>query len=233
MPTKVSERARQILSLDSFNEENDIDCVGNYKLECPFERQYILRMIVRHAHSDWMIPDQLQWLKPLIMMAEEYQKEVIKIKHLCCYVTVRHGLVTSTSDDQWHTDGFSTKISHLPEQNYIVSNCFPTEYVRKAIKFPFDFDPLKHNVHKYLASQINDDDVKTLFSNMVYCMDPYNIHRRSVVPNNVVRTFARVSFTPIEVMDDNNTPNPLLQMPNYNRDGVQIRNRLIDYHSSF
>jgi hypothetical protein len=233
MPTKISERARQILSIDSFNEENDIDCVGNYKLECPFERQYILRMIVRHAHSDWMIPDRLQWLKPLIMMAEEYQKEVIKIKHLCCYVTVQHGLVTSTSDDKWHTDGFSTKISHLPEQNYIVSNCIPTEYVRKAIKFPLDFDPLKHNVHKYLASQINDDDVKTLFSNKVYCMDPYNIHRRSFVPNNVVRTFARVSFTPIEVMDDNNTPNPLLQMPNYNRDGVQIRNRLIDYHSSF
>jgi hypothetical protein len=227
----VSARARQALDLQLFNQKNDVDYLGQYQLICPHDRQYVLRMIIRHAHGTWQIPNELQWLYPMLLRTEAHQR-TIGVRHLCCYITVRHGLVTSVTDDQWHTDGFSTKITHLPEQNYIVSNCYPTEYVRKAIEFPLDFDPVKHNVHKYIANRIKSNDIKTLIPYGIYCLDPYNIHRRVAIPQGTIRTFVRISYTPIEIMDDANTPNPMLVMPTYKRDGVAIRDLLEDYDVS-
>jgi hypothetical protein len=187
-------------------------------------------MIIKIPHHEFQIPEELKWLKNIIETCIK-QQELIGIRQPYCYVTVRHGLVQSQQDDEWHTDGFSTAISHLPEQNYIISDSYPTEYVEKKIKFPNDFNPDKHNIHLYFNDIINDSDIKIAKPNTLYLLDPYIIHRRSKnIPQNVVRTFVRISFTPIEIMDDNNTINPILPMRKYNRDGVIIRNKLTKYN---
>lgn len=229
--SNVANRAYKILNLAQYKEINRGDFVGNFghMIKPTSEHQYVLRMIVKHAHSDFEIPDEISWVTPLLMEAYKFQKEVIKINHLCCYVTIRHGIVSSHNDDVWHVDGFSTKISHIPEQNYIISNCYPTEVAHKAISFPLGFDPLIHNIHSYIQNRISKYDIQNVGIGEMWCVDPYVIHRRPIIPSGVIRTFVRISFTPIEIMDDNNTPNPLLQMPKYNRDGVEIRNKLLDY----
>jgi len=76
------------------------------------------------------------------------------IEHSFCYLTVRSGKVTSRTDDVWHVDGYSEKITHLPEQNYIWCDKFPTEYVEKAFKIPDDFNPKIHNIHLFLQEEI-------------------------------------------------------------------------------
>lgn len=225
----LCQRARHVLDLKFFNQRNSPDFVSGYRVKCPYDHQYILRMIIRHGHGEFCLPYELAWATPIIMIANDYQERVVKIRHLACYITVRHGLVTSETDDVPHTDGFSTKINHLPEQNYIVTNVYPTRYISKAIEFPKDFNPLRHNVHKYIQTQVGTSDQRALGVNRIYCIDPYCIHLRPEVPEGTIRTFVRVSFVPIEIMDDTNTPNPLLPMPTYSRNGVVIRDKLQEY----
>jgi len=224
----LDERARQMLSLKPFKDANKIVKLEKYKFECPYDDQYILRMIVKVPHQDFKIPTELEWLSDMIMDAVDMQN-AMGIRQPFCYITVRHGIVRSENDDMWHTDGFSTTISHLPEQNYIISDCYPTEYVERAFDFPNDFNPDMHNVHLFFNDHIIPSDIKVAEPNMLYVLDPYIVHRRTQIPDGTKRTFVRISFTPIEIMDDNNTPNPLLPIRKYHRDGVEVRNKLLHY----
>lgn len=226
----ISKRARKIFNLKQFNKNNYPELVRYIKVYCPYERQYVLRMLIKEAYNSFKIPEELKWIEPIVEEAYRYQKEVVKIEHSFCYVTIRHGLVTSVTDDEWHVDGFSTLISHIPEQNYGWANCYATECIIKKIKFPKDFNSLVHNAHPFIQSKINkQDNLFNIPSNMLFCFDPYVIHRRPQVPEDTIRTFVRVSFDPIEIKDINNTPNPLIPKQ-YKRDGVKdFRNQLINY----
>lgn len=136
------------------------------------------------------------------------------INHSFCYITVRHGYVKSITDDEWHVDGFSTRISHIPEQNYIWTNIKLTEYVKKRLKFPKDFNPKKHKIQHYFQNNINENDkIYTFKENCLYCLNPYIIHKRLKNTEGLFRTFIRISFTPIEIQDINNTLNPILPKP--------------------
>lgn len=147
--------------------------------------------------------------------------------HPFVYVTVRHGEVTSTTDDEWHVDGFSMRKEHVPEQNYIFTDVFPTEYVDQSFPVPEDFDPMQHNLHWFLQDQVKTKNIKELPSKQWCLIDPYVVHRRPKVCSGTQRTFIRVSFVPIEIESDLNTPNPLLLCRRY--EGSDIRNRLIRY----
>lgn len=159
----------------------------------------------------------------------------IGVKHPFCYLTIRKGPVTSVTDDEWHVDGFSQTVTHLPEQNYIWVDDTPTEYLNGfPIKIPNDFNPNRHNIHKFFQKEINEYNgalpIQYIEPKTLYCMDPYIIHRRPTISNNSLdRTFVRLSFTPIEIEDVNNTPNPLIPT-NYTRDGVKVmRDKLKNY----
>jgi hypothetical protein len=226
----IEANSRTAVNLAAFNQHNYPMVVDRLELTRPKERQYVLRMPIRRYYSGFWIPKELEWCWPLIQVGFEHQK-LIKINHAFAYLTVRSGIVDSQTDDEWHTDGFSTRITHLPEQNYIWSDTYPTEYVVKPIQFPCDFNPLRHNVHKYVQSMLVIGATKcwSVWSNCVYCLDPYVIHRRPKEAKGKQRTFVRLSFTPIEILDKNNTPNPLLPVPSTDRDGVEIRNELEEY----
>lgn len=230
----ISDRAFIALNLNQFEACNVPEVIiKNYYITCPFRRQYILRMLIRKPHGNFQIPTELEWLTPMLDRCAYYQQHYLKIKHPFCYITVRHGIVESTTDDEWHVDGFSTQITHLPEQNYVWSNMCHTEFITKQFKFPKDFNPLKHNIQLFFQDNITKSDLKYSTGSDIVCFDPYIVHRRPQIPTHLqktMRTFIRISFTPIEIADDNNTPNPLLPIPKYNRDGIKdFRDKLLRY----
>lgn len=225
----IKERGLRAINLHDFNSENYPELVGPVNLDTPNERQYILRCLIKKSFCDLLLPTSLEWTKPLVELALYNQEKVLNIKQPFCYITVRHGIVDSETDDIWHVDGFSTSITHLPEQNYIWTDVEPTEYYVQAIDFPQDFDPAIHNIHSYINDYTKPKEIKTLVEKTLYCMDPYVIHRRPPLTEGMQRTFIRISFTPIEIDDVNNTQNPLLPRE-YSRDGVKaFRNKLKNY----
>lgn len=216
----VQDRAKEALNLEQYSEVNRPDKLESVDVSCPHDRQYVLRMLVREPFGDFMIPPELAWLTPLLDKATEHQ-EKMGVRQPFCHITVRHGEVTSEKDDEWHVDGFSMNVTHLPEQNYLWVNRYPTEYVERSFDIPEDFDPRKHNIHLLFQDLMNgNDEVKTVEEETLYCMDPYIVHRRPEVPTGIDRTFVRISFCPMEIKDVNNTENPLIPR-DYERDGVE------------
>lgn len=193
----------------------------------PTESQMILRMMVKRPGMEYRIPDFLSWLAPLISRLEGVQR-VNNIPTEFVYITVRHGVVSSITDDLWHVDGFSMRTPHRPEQNYIWTDSQPTEVLNQKIILPSDFDPMRHNIHNYFQDVAKDENIETLQARTLYGIDPYVIHRRPQGTQGTWRTFFRISFIPIEIEDDTCMVNPLiLKNKAYGRG--DIRHRLERY----
>lgn len=228
MKNNVKNRSKRILNLKQYNKKNKPENTGFIDIPVPKERHYVLRMLIKTAFSDFKIPESLEWCRPIIEKAYNRQKE-LNIHQPYCYLTIRSGLVNSQTDDEWHVDGFSLNVTHIPEQNYIWTDKKPTEYIVKKFKFPKDFNHKKHNIHQFFQDRIKDTKIHTCKEKNLYCMDPYIVHKRPDETNNINRCFIRVSFTPIEIDDINNTINPLLKT-HYTRDSVKsFRNKLERY----
>ncbi len=209
--------------------------LGKHEVVVPsVERQYILRMLIKRPGSNFEIPSELEWLRETIMKCANLQEENgISYNNDFIYVTVRHGIVTSKTDDLWHVDGFSVRKPHRPEQNYIWTNCYPTEGWPGTCFLPRTFDPLKHNLHRFFQNyeeryiSFDDGKSKILTSGHLWLIDPFVVHRRPKIPENTFRTFFRVTFAPIEIEDDACTPNPLLPTRKYNN--TDFRDSLVDF----
>jgi hypothetical protein len=223
----IKTRAAEALGLKFFGGVNLPEEVGPLSLSPPRGDQHVLRMLVRRPNEGLRLPPELQWIVPMIGMAESYQDGIAR--HPFLYVTVRSGSILSQGDDKWHTDGFSMRYHHLPEQNYTWVDTLPTEYYAASIPLPADFDPRVHNIHSFFQSRVDCRFVRSAKAGQLYALDPYVIHRRPPARCVESRCFVRLSYTPIEIADRNNTPNP--SMPtNYTRDGVlEFRDRLLDY----
>jgi hypothetical protein len=100
-----SNRIKTAINLKQFNQLNEPLEVGSLDLTTPENRQYILRMLIKRPFEELAIPDYLLWTKPLIDLAFINQ-EKLGVRHPFCYITVRHGFVTTKTDDSWHVDGF-------------------------------------------------------------------------------------------------------------------------------
>jgi hypothetical protein len=225
------DRFSKILNLEQYSVINKPLYVGAPPFNPPQEEQRILRMLVNSPYSGFKIPEYLNWTLPIIRMAEDYQLNTIKIKHPFTYVTVRHGIVNTKTDCHWHVDGFSVRYNHLPEANYLITSNNGTDIANQTFYFPNDFDPLKHNVHPFFAKMVEENNVMHLDTNSLYFLDPYVVHRRPPTTYGAFRSTVRVSFTPIEIPDINNTRNPLIETHHYTVDGIKSwRNNLKDYH---
>jgi hypothetical protein len=194
----------------------------------------ILRMLVHPKYGEWKIPNSLSFLEKHIKQLWEWDAQNTGIYDSWCYVTVRHGEVTSRTDDEWHFDGSSFRTDIIPERNYVWVNHSPTEYKVGELFIPDDLDPIKHNLFTFAAKQLENAPVQTTIENQWYLLSPYVLHRRPHVLNPAFksRTFVRVCFTDIEGRDVNNTHNPLLPTPFFGRNPVQsFRNNLKHYYS--
>lgn len=226
VPDDFDNRAKNLLDLKFFNQTSQPLPCGENVYSCPFDNQYILRMMVRSpTSSGFQIPPELDWLYESIMWLNSNQI-TNNFHNEYVYVTVRHGIVTSETDDQWHVDGFSMRVPHVPEQNYICSSVNPTEFAIQPFPIPDDFDPFQHNIHNFLQDSVNVEPWQGV-ENQVYLIDPYCVHRRPSQTQSTMRTFWRISFIPIEIEDDTCTQNPLLPEKKYGR--VDIRQNLKRY----
>ena len=122
------------------------------------------------------------------------------------------------------------RVAHRPEQNYIWTDVNPTEVLLQKFDIPVDFDPFKHNLHKYFQDNGREELTMTLRPKHLALIDPYIVHRRPQIPLGTQRCFFRISFIPIEIEDDTCMQNPLLPSKIYNRE--DIRNTLIPYGST-
>ena len=223
-------RAARNINLSDFKQPAKPIKIERREYTVPYDRQYILRMMIRTPSSGgFCIPDELEWLKSTILDLDTIQKNN-NLRNEFVYVTVRHGLVTSETDDIWHVDGFSMRTPHLPEQNYIWTDIEPTEYAEQSFEFPEPFDPLKHNIHWYFDERVRSENIKRCEEKTIYMFDPYFIHRRPKTTAGMMRTFWRVSFIPIEIRDGQCQQNPLLPVQSYS-DG-DIRDRLTRWQSN-
>lgn len=226
------ERFASMLNLERFAYENEPLRVGEVTARPARDHQRVLRMLVEAPYSRGLqLPEEMSWTADIIAQAKRFQRERIGIAHPFVYVTIRHGVTKSVSDAEWHVDGFSVKYNHLPEANYIfASGPHTTQFARQAFCFPPDFDPMKHNIHRFFQRRIKEEAVSRLEPDTLYFIDPYVVHRRDPSSSGMVRTFCRVSFTPIEIPDVNNTPNPLIETRHYCIDGVrEFRDHLQEY----
>ena len=227
------DRFERPINLVQFSQANPPLRVGIVDVTPPREEQKVLRMLVQSPYSGGLqVPEELQWLRGPIARATNYQREKVGVRHPYTYITVRHGLVTTRTDDLWHVDGFSMKYHHLPEANYLFTfGDQTTEYAEQSFDFPSDFDPLRHNVHLFFQRRVKPESIRRLHYGTMYMMDPYVVHRRPPDASGW-RTFVRISFTPIEIPDVNNTTNHLIPTAHYSVDGVKgFRNQLLDYDS--
>ncbi len=222
----IFQRSDSLLSLSNFKKADQTVLSFAHDMVVPDE-QYILRMMVKSPDTDgFVIPDELDWAHDTLIYLNDLQKKMF-VSHPYVYITVRSGEVKSVTDDEWHVDGFSMRVPHLPEQNYIWSNCYPTEVLNQQFIVPQDFDPLKHNLHTYFQNKADSSKIQLLKEGNLCIIDPYVVHRRPQVPVGIKRSFVRISFIPVEIEVDSCTPNPLLTKKFYNR--KDIRESLVAY----
>ena len=227
----IAERARQNLGLHYYEQPNFAESVGELHLAIPTERQYVLRCPIQIPGHDMTVPEEMQWCGEFIELALRHQRDAIGVGHPYAYLTIRSGLVDSVTDDVLHVDGFSMKVPHAPEQNYIWSNTNPTIVEAYSLVVPEYFDPLVHNL-QYLIGDMRPDNVQqqAVEANHVYVLDPYVFHRRPIVSPDTVRTFLRLSLTAIPIDDTNNHINPAFGRITSDYDGVaDFRDGLLRY----
>lgn len=195
------------------------------------ETQMVLRMLVRPKYGSFVIPSELKYLEEIILSLAKIDASYTGIQDSFCYVTVRHGLPFSKTDDEWHFDGASFRVELIPERNYIWFNHTPTEYKIGNLNFPDDFDPCEHNLFQFAEKQLENATIKQTECKKWYLLNPFCLHRRSPKTPNESRTFVRIAFTDVEGRDVNNTQNPLLPTNAFGRDPVKsFRNKLKSYY---
>jgi hypothetical protein len=232
MSVTLFDRAKRLLNLKDFAEFlPPVKCGTMPDWALPkTDRQYILRMLVRRpGDTNLTLPPELEWIQFCAEHCGSIQAHngLDPVKDFT-YVTVRHGLVTTETDDLWHVDGFSMRMPHRPEQNYVYSDRDGTEVLHQGFKIPDTFDPKRHNIHQYFQDYADESKIKAMNPGTLYCIDPYIVHRRPTLTSGKMRTFFRISFIPIEVEDDTCTPNPLFPHKVYNRNAVEeVRKKLL------
>jgi hypothetical protein len=227
----IYERASHLLDPSIFEKATFSETCFTFDFEnIPKEPQYILRMMVYSPETDGelVIPPELEWMREELKTIRILRNYFLRNEQPYIYVTVRHGEVTSVTDDEWHVDGFSMRVPHVPEQNYIwTNNKYTTQLLNQKFKLPDDFDPMKHNIHTFFQSRAKESNIVECRYKYLYLIDPYVVHRRPKIPDGTKRTFIRISFVPIEIEDDTCTPNPLLPRKVYGRQ--DIRKKLVPY----
>jgi hypothetical protein len=229
--TNLLDRALQNINLKYFNQSNSPEYITNLDINIPNDPFYIRNMLIfdRSQSADLQLPDNLIWVLKFVKECLAYES-IIRSPRKLGYLTIRSGPVITRTDDQWHTDGFSTRVICLPQLSYFWSNKYPTQYVEYPFELPEDFDPLKHNLFKYIEKTLStNQEVKKVSSHSINLFDPYVIHRRQPNISNEIRAFVRYTSSEIYIPDINLTQNHLLLNPR-TTNGVAFRNTLLDYH---
>lgn len=215
-------RANQILSRNMFDNETVLlgKNLGTLLIQPPDTCSSILRMLIGYR-GDIKLPIEFEWVRPLLDLSIS-ELERINIRMPYIYLTVRHNFYTKNATE-WHVDGYSERVSHLPEHNFLWSDTGGTQVKNGRATLPDYFNPRVHNINTHLMFA-DDTVISTLQPNEVFWFDPYVLHK-APDDTSVRRTVVRISHLPIEIDDINNTQNTELPRT-YSYDGLAFRNTL-------
>lgn len=192
--------------------------LGKFEIDLP-EYMYILYMPIRFPKGDYVIPSQLEAIKPLLEEVRYSDKDYV-------YVTVKHmihGVGSSFNRDGWHSDGYMSD-----DVNYVWCSNESTHFTEVTVDSSslvgdHTKDLLKLNeLVAHQSQPVVQYPEKTLLR-----LDQYNIHRAPINKNSteVERTFIKISVSPDKYNLKGNSRNPLL---NYSWDMkervVELRN---------
>lgn len=215
----IEERAKQVLNLKQFGNKNmplNISKITKENVAVPKDEQFVNNMLIRDINTVFHIPSELAWTR-IFVLTSYYASITLGIKHPYAYLTVMHGRLNDESDlTKWKVEGFNTKFSQIPQQNYVWCANHCIQYTPRALDFPLDFDPTKHDLNAFIQDTVADDDnVYSTSPERIYCFDPYVIRRFSPGLVGHFITHIEVTFSPTPIMDDSNTRNPLLYVSKY------------------
>lgn len=219
-------RAHDIFNQAAYNQASYPVFMGQRDITFPEQEIYLLRFLIKMPGSDYLIPQKLAFIQDVIAEVAQYQQHNFpNYEERFVYLTVRSGPLKSVNEDEFHADGFQgiSIPRHIPEQNYIWADCYPTVFAAQPYNVE-DLNPEIHNFHSYFNACTDPAHTYRAEERGLYIIDPYHVHARPTIPAGIQRSFFRLCFSPVEIRDDTNTPNPHLQRGPYNRD--DIRNRL-------
>lgn len=159
--------------------------IGHFDIECP-EFTYHLYMPIKMGDcSSVRMPQHLACFWPLV-------QEVMSIdahEGRFMYITVKHMYVQrggSANRPGWHIDGYGSD-----DQNFIWSNCLPTEFVSGDFDLSEDHD---HSLTQ-MAKQAEGRQVVTYPEGALLGLGPTSVHRVAECRADVLRTFCKVSVS--------------------------------------
>lgn len=235
MPSKevpnnpVYKRAHDIFNQEAYMYPAPPIFLGKRQVTLPNDDIYALRLLIKEPKSDFIIPQRMAFLKAIIQESASYQQSHFPdFEDRFAYLTVRSGALKSVNEDRFHVDGFQgiSVPRHIPEQNYVWADSYPTTFSLQPY-FVEQLDPAQHNFQDYFDEHTKNSNLFSVEAEGLYIIDPYHVHARQIIPEGTQRSFFRICYSPVEIRDDTNTPNPYLPRDPYNRE--DIRNQLTPY----
>lgn len=189
--------------------------LGDYDISPSENPVNVLRLLIRMNDSNGpvILPKELSWLKTFVSDNINYHRQHYAVnKDAFIHLTVR---MTTYEDlyykeaGLWHIDGFqgARDARHIPEQDILWCDTCPTEFTLQPF-FVNGLQPERHNLSLFLQENAQEQYKVSAKAKSLYLMTPYNVHRFVPVPFDGIRTFVRLTFSPVEIEDPTNTPNP-------------------------
>ena len=208
--------------------------IGKVHLELPTQALRVLRCPIKVAGDDTVVlPRELAGVEPLLRHVLETELAHNQgYRESWAHITVERTFVKAGHTQRvpgWHVDGLQgvRASRHGIEHSYLWCDEAPTEFcVQPFLLTHLDFS--RHNVFDVFEREA----AGTVLSGLplhVYLLDPYVVHRASVLRNDSWRTFVRVTFAETYLEDPVNTVNLSLRIPQQAAERIEVRNRLFDY----
>ncbi len=203
---------------------------------CPIN---VLRMPIKYPKSstwvnngnEYLVPQELKNIVPLIERVAEYEKFINKDHDYCfCHITYDFSAVKSGEYHRFpgfHGDGIQgTKLTPKieVEHSYILTTNPPTEFCLQPF-FLKHLDEAKHNYFFEFDQQAKKENVYGSLPNHLYLIDPYMVHRTPQITKDIDRLFIRITYAFSELEHPKNTINPLFDRSEY-AERIDIRQNL-------
>ena len=183
----------------------------------------LLRLCIQAPYGAILLPSKLAFLKPALWDCIHFATAAdVAVHRSYMYLTIRHGQIRSTTDDEWHVDGYSRRVEHNPELNFVWANSYPMEWQDRPFSLR-GFDHTRDNIHRMLQEEVAafSRSIRTSPCT-IYAFTPYLVHRRPPESSqDGPRSMFRLTICPVEIEDDTCSPNPLLPMGPYNNTDIR------------
>lgn len=183
----------------------DRDEFGQYKC---------LHLLIQQDGKRLHLPEELEDKMDLKEFIGITQHEVRKFDFMYCYLTIDTTYVKAGQTQRtpgWHVDGLQgdeVPTKYPSDITFTWCDRLPPEVAVQSFDLPDHVNLSEYNIFECLSILVQNDRIGKLAPKTIYAMDSYCVHRGSIAPANMPRTFIRVSYTHIPVTSTKMTINP-------------------------